>query len=204
MANTIRCERCGDENPTDARFCIDCGASLAPAATGQTTRLPGVPCPTCQSNNPESARFCVVCGTGLVAGTVTPQPRPAPTRPAPQHSYPRVDVQPAPMAAPPAAPPVRRTRHQGGPFGAILLIVGVLMLFGTHSIWPGILWLIAVWSAVTAVNANRPQQAIQSLIWWGGIAFLFTTGMFWPGILVLIILNMAVGGWGWPNGRWHW
>jgi hypothetical protein len=33
----MRCDRCGDEFPPDARFCIGCGATLA--ATGATVRL---------------------------------------------------------------------------------------------------------------------------------------------------------------------
>jgi hypothetical protein len=203
MADTIRCASCGDENPADARFCIDCGASLAPAAIGQTTRLPGVPCPTCRANNPENARFCVVCGTGLIAGAMPPRPRPAPTRP-PPHSHPRVDVQPSPMPMAPPAPPVQRKHHGFHPIGAIVLVVGFLLLFGTRSIWPGILWVLAIWGVVNALSTNQPNKAIQSLVWWGGLAILFMTGGFWPGILILIFVNMAFGGWGWPNGRGHW
>ena len=47
MAEKLGCERCGGESPADARFCIDCGAPLAPASTGATTRLPGMRCPDC-------------------------------------------------------------------------------------------------------------------------------------------------------------
>src|SRR6266508_7030289 len=81
MAEKLRCERCGGESPADARFCIDCGAPLAPPSTGGTTRLPGMRCADCGTNNPEHARFCVVCGRGLgmdtaPASRLTTPPRP--------------------------------------------------------------------------------------------------------------------------------
>ncbi len=50
------CPNCGTENPTDKRFCGDCGT---PLETG---------CPTCGATNPPSKRFCGDCGTSLVGG----------------------------------------------------------------------------------------------------------------------------------------
>jgi Zn-finger nucleic acid-binding protein/ribosomal protein L40E len=68
-------------NPLDARFCINCGASLTAAATGPTTRLDGTVCPNCGAQNPENARFCAVCGQQLAAESV-PRSRPYPGTPA--------------------------------------------------------------------------------------------------------------------------
>jgi Double zinc ribbon len=217
MAETHHCERCGGDSPADACFCIDCGATLAPVATGDTTRLPGMRCPSCATNNPEHARFCVVCGRGLVAGatpavrpTLQPRPQAAPpgskrARPhsARQHSYPRVDV--PPVAIPMAPPrPMALPQRAGGSFrgnGPLLFAVGLFVLVMTGNVWPGILWLIGVSGFVGAVTQGRGDKALQALLWWGGLALLFATGTFWPGILVLVFLGMALGrrgrGYGW-------
>jgi hypothetical protein len=199
----MRCERCGGENPADARFCIDCGAALAPATTGPTTRLAGVPCPSCNSTNPENARFCVVCGRGLVAGAVS-RPRPAPTRPAVQHNFPRVDAWPAPVQMGPAARPPHRSAAHNPQIGALVFLGGLLVLLLTRSIWPGILLLIGISSLVGQSNRGRLDKGLMSLVWWGGLALLFATGTFWPGILVLFFLSMMFGGGCRPHGRWHW
>lgn len=198
MAEIFRCERCHGENPADARFCIDCGAALTPATTGPTTRLAGVPCPGCKTANPANARFCVVCGRSLVAGAVPP-PRPVPTRRPAQQSYPRVDVRPAPVPVSPARPPVYRGATRSHQNGALVFLIGLLLLLATHSIWPGILLLIGITSLVSQGNRGRPNQGLVSLIWWGGLAVLFATGMFWPGIIVLIVLSAMFG----SRGRFY-
>lgn len=35
----MKCAKCNGESPNDARFCIECGASVFAAATGVTTRI---------------------------------------------------------------------------------------------------------------------------------------------------------------------
>ena len=207
MAETLRCERCGGESPADARFCIECGAGLAPPTTGPTTRLPGARCPGCGTSNPEHARFCVVCGRGLSAAAAprqaqAPATAPTPSRPARsarRHSYPRVAAAPAPIQMAPARP----RPHHSGTLGAIVLLVGVLMLLGAHSIWPGILALIGISGLIRANNRGRPDKGLAQMIWWCGLALLFATGTFWPGILALILLNMALSGRR-GYGRWWW
>src|SRR6266540_1707371 len=111
MAETLICERCGGDNPAEARFCIDCGVALVSATTGPTTRLAGISCPACQTHNPEHARFCVVCGRSLAAGPAPqPQPRPQSARPAAPRAAPRPTQQSYPrMATPPSLAPVRPT-----------------------------------------------------------------------------------------------
>ena len=222
MAKMTRCARCGGESPADGRFCIDCGAALAPAAIGETTRLPGVRCPSCGNSNPEHARFCVVCGRGLAEGATPrpvpqPQPSPRPTHwqqppagsPAPthsprQHTYPRVAQAPTPL---PVAPRQQSwPRHRPGGLsgaGPLLFLVGVFVLLMTGNIWPGILWLVGISSFVGAAAAGRSDKALTSLIWWVGLALLFATGAFWPGILVLVLLCMMVNGHR-HSSRWWW
>jgi class 3 adenylate cyclase/predicted ATPase/Tfp pilus assembly protein PilF len=49
----VDCAGCGTTNPDGARFCMSCGAALAPS------------CPSCGVENPPGARFCTACGTEL-------------------------------------------------------------------------------------------------------------------------------------------
>ena len=207
MAETMRCERCGGHSPADAHFCIDCGASFALATTGPTTRLAGIACPNCKTNNPEQARFCVVCGRNLVPEAMPPRPVAAPPlgpRRAPQQSYPRVDARPAPVHVDPAARPVQRVPAHNHQSGALVFLVGLFILVATHTLWPGILLLVGVYSLVSASNRERMDKGLIGMIWWGGLAFLFSTGMFWPGIFMLILLSAMVGNWGRPHGRRYW
>jgi len=59
MEDTIRCQRCGGRSPADAAFCIECGAALAPAATGPTYRLdPPAPRPSVYTRPAEPVLPC--------------------------------------------------------------------------------------------------------------------------------------------------
>jgi len=49
-----RCIVCGAENPGDARFCVDCGSSLAAL------------CDRCGAELPTGVRFCPACGASVV------------------------------------------------------------------------------------------------------------------------------------------
>jgi ribosomal protein L40E len=49
----VVCPNCGAANPSDGRFCLECGTSLAPG------------CPSCGAMNPSGAKFCGTCGTRL-------------------------------------------------------------------------------------------------------------------------------------------
>jgi class 3 adenylate cyclase/tetratricopeptide (TPR) repeat protein len=51
----MRCPRCGQENPDEARFCLHCGAQLA------------ILCPRCGAVQPAGARFCPECGHAAAA-----------------------------------------------------------------------------------------------------------------------------------------
>ena len=51
----MRCPRCGQENPGEARFCLHCGAPLS------------LSCPSCGAVQPRGARFCPECGRAVTA-----------------------------------------------------------------------------------------------------------------------------------------
>jgi ribosomal protein L40E len=212
MAETVICERCGGDNPADARFCIDCGATLVSATTGPTTRLAGISCPACQTHNPEHARFCVVCGRSLTNGPAPqPQPRSQPARPAAprptsrpaQQSYPRMATPPnlAPFRPmPPRGPSARPHSQNPAPF---IFLIGLVVLLANGALWPGILVLIGVSILISQVARGRPDKGMSALFWFGGITLLLATGAFWPGIIVLFLLNAVLNGWGHAHRR-HW
>jgi hypothetical protein len=51
----VRCARCSQENPGEARFCLHCGAPLI------------LSCPSCGAVQPPGARFCPECGRAVAA-----------------------------------------------------------------------------------------------------------------------------------------
>ena len=55
-AATAKCPACQADNPTGAKFCVSCGATMAP---------PGLVCAGCSASNPPGSRFCSSCGTSL-------------------------------------------------------------------------------------------------------------------------------------------
>jgi membrane protease subunit (stomatin/prohibitin family) len=52
---TVKCRNCGHENPSTAKFCLECGAKLEQ----------GIVCKSCGHLNPPGAKFCMECGTKL-------------------------------------------------------------------------------------------------------------------------------------------
>jgi len=211
MPEILHCERCGGDSPTDARFCIDCGAPVGAATTGPTTRLTGIICPACSTNNPEHARFCVVCGRAFgAAAPAQPQPSAppavAPTRPAARPSYPRMATPPTLMPSrpwPPAQPPTIRPRRQGlgNDPGGVVFLIGLVALLASHTIWPGILLLLGLTNMVHQAARGRPDHGVRGLLWLGGLTLLFATGTLWPGILIIFFLSMAMRG---GSRHWYW
>jgi class 3 adenylate cyclase/tetratricopeptide (TPR) repeat protein len=63
----MRCPRCRQENPAQAKFCLECGLRLAPA------------CLACGAALPETAKYCLECGrpVGATAAASPGQPGPA-------------------------------------------------------------------------------------------------------------------------------
>src|SRR5689334_18384484 len=54
---SMKCHNCSHDNPSDARFCQNCGRALERA------------CFSCGASNPISARFCKQCGTSLAGSS---------------------------------------------------------------------------------------------------------------------------------------
>jgi hypothetical protein len=69
----MKCPRCQQENPANDRFCLGCGARLAPACASCGTELPG------------GARFCLQCGHAVAAGGAVASPSPDPKAFTPKH-----------------------------------------------------------------------------------------------------------------------
>lgn len=55
-APTLACPSCGTANPQGAKFCANCGTSMAPPAAN---------CPSCGTQNPSASKFCSNCGTSM-------------------------------------------------------------------------------------------------------------------------------------------
>src|SRR3990172_5917869 len=68
----VRCSSCGQENPSEARFCMACAYPLARV------------CPDCDAPVPPEARACASCAAPLESARParTPTPQPAPALPA--------------------------------------------------------------------------------------------------------------------------
>jgi len=62
-AATVDCPSCSTANVAGAKFCTNCGGSLAP---------PTVECPSCHTANAVGAKFCSSCGTSLAATAAGP------------------------------------------------------------------------------------------------------------------------------------
>src|SRR5687767_14303863 len=61
----MQCSRCRRENPSGAKFCLECGQKLSAV------------CAACGHPLPDGARFCVECGASAVAAASAPPPAPA-------------------------------------------------------------------------------------------------------------------------------
>jgi membrane protease subunit (stomatin/prohibitin family) len=60
----VRCGNCGTLNSENAKFCSNCGQTLAPAPAPAGAV---VACPSCGTQNAATAKFCANCGTSLQA-----------------------------------------------------------------------------------------------------------------------------------------
>src|SRR5262245_10140869 len=69
----MKCPRCQQDNPTQARFCLGCGDHLA------------LTCGSCGTELPGNARFCFQCGQPVAVGAATPVRSPAPETYTPKH-----------------------------------------------------------------------------------------------------------------------
>ena len=88
LLTAVTCERCGQSNPDELRFCRDCGARLkgtASADSHHSATRPAAPdfnfspkptldCAHCGTTNPPDSRFCAECGQRLEDGTMVGAP----------------------------------------------------------------------------------------------------------------------------------
>jgi hypothetical protein len=77
----MNCPKCGNDNPSDNKFCDNCGSELAPTIAAPTA-VPsgGIECQACKAANPIGSAFCESCGASLqgasapIVAPVAPQP----------------------------------------------------------------------------------------------------------------------------------
>src|SRR5215475_1104771 len=77
----MRCPRCRQDNPAQAKFCLECGQRLAPT------------CVACGAALPETAKFCVECGQPVGAAVAAAPAEPEARTPAaytPRHLAERI------------------------------------------------------------------------------------------------------------------
>lgn len=67
------CPSCGNENPTDARFCCKCSAALPELTPRQAPAAEGRFCTQCGAPLLENAQFCTKCGARLNLTEESPQ-----------------------------------------------------------------------------------------------------------------------------------
>jgi membrane protease subunit (stomatin/prohibitin family) len=75
----VRCGNCGTLNAENAKFCSNCGQTLAPAPAPAGAV---VACPSCGTQNAATAKFCSNCGTSLDAPATVRCPKCATESPA--------------------------------------------------------------------------------------------------------------------------
>jgi class 3 adenylate cyclase/tetratricopeptide (TPR) repeat protein len=68
----MHCPACQQQNPSDSRFCLECGGTLVPS------------CPRCEAELPPGAKFCNRCGIRVAAASPRAEP-PDPRAYTPKH-----------------------------------------------------------------------------------------------------------------------
>lgn len=187
----MRCPSCDADLPDDARFCIECGATLESATTGPTLHLQpeanrGLTiCAACGSGNPGHAAFCVRCGRRMG------DPAPAPLPPRPAISGDVIQGPPAlPSFRPQPPPALGRPRDWEVASVAVFMIGLGLLFFFSKLFWPGILIVIGVSNFVRFAGRGHIAVGLRNVLWLFGLALLFMLPrLFFPGIFVLIGLS---------------
>jgi membrane protease subunit (stomatin/prohibitin family) len=103
----VRCGKCGTLNGENAKFCSNCGQTLAPAPAPAGAV---VACPSCGTQNAATAKFCANCGTSLQATAAVRCPKcgtesPPGTRFRPNCGANLEEPSPAPPSTPPPSQP---------------------------------------------------------------------------------------------------
>jgi membrane protease subunit (stomatin/prohibitin family) len=99
----VRCGNCGTLNSENAKFCSNCGQTLAPAPAPAGAV---VACPSCGTQNAATAKFCANCGTSLQAPAALTCPKCGTESPPGTRFCPNCGTNlEEPSAAPPSTPP---------------------------------------------------------------------------------------------------
>ena len=99
----VRCGKCGTLNSENAKFCSNCGQTLAPAPAPAGAV---VACPSCGTQNAATAKFCANCGTSLQAPAALTCPKCGTESPPGTRFCPNCGTNlEEPSAAPPPTPP---------------------------------------------------------------------------------------------------
>lgn len=142
-------------------------------------------CPTCSRPNPDDAQFCIYCAAPLDVSEQSPDVNPATGSTVALDAPTQRPVAEAAALQPGASAGWQPVRYNKELTGAIWLI-GLGLLFMTHTFWPGILVLAGLTAYVQEAARGRQTKAVRDLITLTGVAILFWTGLFWPGILILL------------------
>jgi membrane protease subunit (stomatin/prohibitin family) len=94
----VRCGNCGTLNAENAKFCSNCGQTLAPAPAPAGAV---VACPSCGTQNAATAKFCSNCGTSLQAPATLRCPQCGTESPAGTKFCPNCGAN---LSSPPSAP----------------------------------------------------------------------------------------------------
>jgi membrane protease subunit (stomatin/prohibitin family) len=95
----VRCGKCGTLNSENAKFCSNCGQTLAPAPAPAGAV---VACPSCGTQNASTAKFCSNCGASMQAPTAVNCPQCGTESPPGTKFCPSCGNN---LAAPPSQPP---------------------------------------------------------------------------------------------------
>lgn len=183
----MHCQSCGADLPDDARFCIECGADVGPAAsTGATVQLPrqaaatAIACRSCGAANPDYAVYCVRCGRPVAEPAHVPGG--------------------TPQSLAPSGSGWAPGQGRSGPSGVWGGVVGAIFMIGLAALfllklpfWPGILIVAGVVAFVSEAARGRYFKGLSSVIWLFGLAFLFMVPrLWWPGMFAIIGLNILI------------
>ena len=120
------CQKCGSKNPSDFKFCQECGEVL----------IELIACPDCGHKNQTDFKFCMNCGYALQPQPPAPRSEPPPVQlqqPSPQPQY-----QPQPQ---PAQPPIviiqEPQQSRRSPFSRLVarFVVSTVVGFVFGKVW---------------------------------------------------------------------
>lgn len=185
MEQIIACTRCGEPNPADARFCINCGGSVATApAVGPTVKLNGRVCAACLTVNPGSADFCLSCGRALdgvpLRAPVPPRVQAPPGLP---RIYPRVQAPPLYVPRPARLnPPTWQPGGQEVMLAVAAIFVLIALFSGAHHFL--FFFFFLPLGLMGRAFRGRDLRGLVPLLGLVGLFLLMANGLIWQGILL--------------------